>query len=288
MLPRQARSEPDSTGRDKATEASSATIAAVERAADVLLLFGRLPGDDLGVTEIAEELGLSKAAVHRVLASLRGRGLISLDENTRRYSLGVEALRLGLRYLERIDVRHMGRAYLQELRDRTNETATLSVLAGARHRVYVDQVTPAREVIMSVNLGEPYPLHAGASSRAFLAYLPAPRIEEYLAASELEAVTPLTVTDVQRLREELAQVRAQGWARSAAERKEGAASVAAPVFGHDGVPLAVISVCGPMERFSDEFDVCRDAVLEVAARFSERCGGRGSTVRAGQTEPSTG
>ncbi|WP_326552088.1 IclR family transcriptional regulator [Micromonospora sp. NBC_01813] len=273
VLPRQSQTETGAGGAGKGGDSPSATIAAVERAADVLLLFGRMPGDDLGVTEIADELGLSKAAVHRVLASLRGRGLISLDESTRRYSLGLEALRLGLRYLERIDVRHMGRPYLQELRDRTNETATLSVLAGSRQRMYVDQVTPAREVIMSVNLGEPYPLHAGASSRAFLAFLPAAQVEEYLASSKLEAVTALTVTDVQQLREELAQVRTQGWARSAAERKEGAASVAAPVFGHDGVPLAVVSVCGPMERFSDEFELCRDAVLDVAARFSERCGG---------------
>ena len=42
----------------------------------------------------------------------------------------------------------------------TQETATLSVLAGDG-RIYVDQVTPPREIVMSVPLGQRFPLHAG-------------------------------------------------------------------------------------------------------------------------------
>lgn len=144
---------------------SSGTIATVERAVDILLHIASSPGPDFGITELAEDLSMSKAAVHRVLASLKGRGLVEVDERTRRYSLGVGALRLGLAYLDRIDVRRMGRPALETLSRKTNETATLSVLLGGHERIYVDQVTPDREVIMSVTMGEPYPLHAGASGR---------------------------------------------------------------------------------------------------------------------------
>ena len=73
----------------------SATIATVERAADILLHLANTRGPDFGITELSEQLGMSKAAIHRVLASLRSRGLVDLDERTRRYSLGVGALRLG-------------------------------------------------------------------------------------------------------------------------------------------------------------------------------------------------
>lgn len=254
-----------------AAEGGSATIATVERAADVLLYFAESSQPDLGVTEVADGLGLSKAAVHRMLASLRSRGLIQLDEDTRRYSLGVAAMRLGLAYLERIDVRRMAKPYLVGLSKATNETATLSVRIG-RNRVYVDQVIPDREVIMSVTLGEPFPLHAGASSKAFLAFLTDAEIEDYLSHSPLESLTADTIVDVRALRKELGVVKAQGWACSFAERKGGAASVAVPIFGHDASPQAVMSVCGPLERFSAELEDCRRALMSASEGLSRELG----------------
>lgn len=74
----------------------SKTVVAIERAADILLHFGRSDRADLGVTDIANDLGMSKAAVHRVLASLRTRNLIVIDPETRRYSIGPSAMMLGL------------------------------------------------------------------------------------------------------------------------------------------------------------------------------------------------
>jgi DNA-binding IclR family transcriptional regulator len=260
------------TIRAGGVESGSATIATVERAADILMHFATTAQNDFGVTEISEDLGLSKAAVHRVLASLRSRGLVELDERTRRYSLGVSAMKLGLTYLDRIDVRRVALPYLQELTARTAETATLSVRVGDRSRIYVDQITPEREVIMSVMLGEPYPLHAGASSRALLAFLPQEKIEAYIASRPLESMTASTIIDPDLLREDLAAVREQGWARSSAERKNGAASVAAPVRGHDGYAVAVVSVCGPLERFSAEFEGCRDALLHATRMLSRQYG----------------
>lgn len=256
---------------ERNSDGGSATIATVERAADVLMHFTTVPGPDLGVTEIADALGLSKAAVHRVLASLRSRGLVDLNERTRRYSLGVSAMKLGQAYLERIDVRRIAHPYLQQLSDRTQETATLSIRVGDRHRIYIDQVTPEREVIMSVSLGEPYPLHAGASSRALLAFLPEDEIEAYLRGP-LESMTASTIIDEDTLRQDLARVREQGWARSTAERKSGAASVAAPILGHDRLPVAVVSVCGPAERFDAEFIGCRDALLHATRALSRKFG----------------
>lgn len=252
-------------------DGGSTTIAAVERAADVLLHFVATPRPTLGITEIAEDLGLSKAAVHRILASLRSRGLVDLDEQTRRYSLGVVAMRLGMAYLDRIDVRQIAHPFLVELSERTNETATLSVRIGFQ-RIYVEQITPNREVIMSVSLGTPYPLHAGASSRAFMAYLTEQELTTYLETVPLEPLTPRTITDPEALRATLAEVRAHGYAHSVSERMNGAASIAAPVLGHDKLPVAVISVCGPAERFVAEFEHCRDTLLDVSRRLSEKCG----------------
>lgn len=256
---------------------TSTTIATVERAAEVLMYFTRVTDPDLGVTEIATALSLSKAAVHRILSSLRGHHLIEIDERTRRYKLGVGAMRLGLAYTDRIDIRRMAHPELVRLSKETNETATLSIRTG-NTRIYVDQETPDREVIMSIAMGEAYPLHAGASSKAFLAFLQEEEIEAYLAGP-LDSLTAGTVVDADLLREELATIRAQGWATSAAERKPGAASVAAPVLDATGEPVAVISVSGPTDRFFSEVDRCREALLTVTDRLQQRLGYRPGVAR---------
>jgi DNA-binding IclR family transcriptional regulator len=248
------------------------TIAAIERAADVLTLFVDSRHPSLGVTEIAQGLGLSKAVVHRILASLRSRAFVSLDEDSRRYVLGPRALALGLAYLDRIDVRGLARPVLEQLSAATDETATCSVRAG-QDRIYVDQVTPARDIKMVVPIGAAFPLHAGGSSKAFLAYLPEAEQEAYLNRP-LAALTDLTVTDPGSLRAELAEIRARGYAVSYGERQEGAASVAAPLFDHEGGPVAVISLCGPVERFRAEVETAAKLLTDATGQLSAKLGHR--------------
>lgn len=246
------------------------TASTVERAADVLLLFGSSPSPKLGVTEIATALGLSKTAVHRILLSFRSRSLLEFDSVSRKYTLGPTLLGLGARYSEQLDIRRMAAAELAALSQVTNETATLSVRSGTM-RVYVDQATPVREVLMSVQLGMAHPLHAGASSKAFLAFLDEDEIESYLQA-DLARVTPKTVTDVRKLRKELTVIRERGWAQSLGERQAGAGSVAAPVFEAGGAPVAVVSVCGPVERITEEIDMCVAHLLVSTRRLSAKLG----------------
>ena len=238
----------------------------------MLSLFGGDGVRDLGVTEVADELDLSKAVVHRILSSLRAKEYVELDDRTRRYRLGPRILTLGLTYLDRLDVRELARDAMHELVRRTDETATLSVRVGWT-RVYVDQVTPVRDIKMVVQLATAHPLHAGASSKAFLAFLPSQEQDAYLARP-LERITQQTLTSHGKLRRELAEIRARGYASSFGERQDGAGAVAAPLLSHDQSAAAVISVCGPVERFRAEADACAEALLEVTAEVSARLGYR--------------
>jgi DNA-binding IclR family transcriptional regulator len=246
------------------------TVATVERAADVLLHFVTAEAPTLGITEISAATNISKAAVHRILSSLRQRDLVRLDERSRRYSLGPAAMTLGLSYLARLDVRRLAAAELRGLSHATHETATLSLRTGDT-RVYVDEATPPREVIMSVSIGVPFPLHAGASSKAFLAFLPDDYVESYIA-NGLPGLTDHTITDEKQLRRELARARSCGYAQSTGERQVGAASVAAPVFDHLHQPVAVISVCGPAHRFNREVETCTEQLGNVTRRLSASMG----------------
>jgi IclR family acetate operon transcriptional repressor len=252
----------------------------IERALDVLALFINSDSPTLGVTEIASELALSKAVVHRLLTTFRVRGFVEIDPETHRYQLGPEIGILGLSYLDRIDLRSLGHQVLVKLVALTNETATMSVRVGST-RVYLDQVTPHRDVKMMVQLGRPFPLHAGASSKALLAFLPEAEREEYLASQHLTALTPRTLTDPVRLRQELTSIRQAGYAVSFGERDASAGSVAAPVFDHTGHPAGVISVSGPVERFSAVVTQASSSLLQATRELSRRLGYRASDQRGG-------
>lgn len=253
-----------------AADRSRGSTASVVRAVDVLMLFTSHPGPTLGITEIAVELGISKAVVHRILSSLCDRNMIVADPESRRYSLGPGVLQLASAYRNRLDMRTLARQTLVQLSQATRETATLSV----RHegeRTYVDQVTPDREVAMTVSLGQSFPLHAGASSKAFLAFLGDDEIDRYIGRNGLPSLTESTVVDPQALRDDLATIRRNGYAITFGERQSGAASVAAPVRSDAGV-VGVISICGPLERFSERAHEFAGTLLEATDSLSERLG----------------
>jgi DNA-binding IclR family transcriptional regulator len=246
-----------------------ATITAVLRAADVLTALAQSSERRLGVTDLARSLGLSKAVVYRLLTSLRVKGLVEYDEETRRYQLGHQSLLIGSAYLEKLDFRDMAHGVLVNLSEATDETATLSVRTGWE-RVYVDQVAPDRDIRMVVPIGRPFPLHAGSSSKALLAFLSDAEQERYLSdPGRLTAVTATTVTDVDGLRRELKTIRECGYATSRGERQAGAASIAAPLLGREGEPVAVISLCGPVERFGDRLTDVADLLL-TSVRVAEK------------------
>ena len=256
------------------SESSSVTtIASIERATDVLLYMASANGSDLGVTEIASDLGLSKAVVHRILSSLRTRGFVRVDPDSRRYSLGPAALTIGAAYLDNMDVRELAVEPMRRLVNVTGETATLSIRDGWS-RIYIDQMAPPREVKMTVRLGIPFPLHAGGSSKAFLAFLPDDEIDRYLAQPSLVGLTPITLTDPSVIRKEIEAIRKRGYSLSFGERQSGAASAAAPVLDRRGLPIAVVSVSGPVERYRPNIDEAAEHLLIETRELSRLMGWR--------------
>ena len=243
----------------------------------MLLTFAGTRGT-LGVSEVSRRLGLSKAVVHRILSSLVSRRLLAVDENGGRYRLGPAAATLGARALRDLDLRENALPVLRRLQQETGETATVSELVGVS-RVYLDQIPSLQEIKMTVEIGRPFPLHAGASSRAILAFAP-PDLRRQILDGSLGALTPKTIVDRVELEAELARNAREGVAASFGERQPGAASVAAPLLVADGHAIGSISVCGPVDRFGGEtvrrlYPLVRDASRELSRKLGWRGEGRG-------------
>lgn len=243
------------------------------RVIDVLLLFTDGP-DELGVSRIARELGLSKAVVHRILQTLVARGMVTLDERSRLYRLGPTTAALGARALRELDLRAVAASTLRRLQEETRETVTLTALVPGG-RAYIDQIVSTQEVKMTVDLGRRFPLHAGSSGKCILAFLPEARREEILATT-LTALTGSTRTDPDTLRTELKAIRELGYASSQGERQADAGSVASPLFGLDGHVLGSVSVCGPRSRVTPQFvSACAPHVVQAARDISAALGWTG-------------
>ena len=253
------------------------------RVIDVLMLFTDGP-DELGVSRIARELGLSKAVVHRILQSLVARGMVAFDQPSRLYRLGPTATALGARALRGSDLRAVAAEPLRRLHERTQETVTLTALVPGG-RAYLDQIVSTHEVKMTVELGRRFPLHAGSSGKCVLAFLPPERRERVLG-EDLPALTGSTHTDTVALRAELAAIRELGYASSQGERQADAGSLAAPLFGLDGDVRGSVSMCGPRSRFTPDFiNSCAPDVLQTAHDISLALGWTGNGARAATPTP---
>lgn len=235
------------------------------------LIAGRSP-EALGVSVVARDLDMPKAVAHRILKEFTAATFLTFDDESKLYRLGPAALTLGLAALRDLDVPRIARPHLDRLVSATGETATLSVLSGLS-RVYVDQVLSPHEIRMSISLGTSHPLHAGSSSKAILAHLNDPDIDQYLAGHVLESVTATTITDEEQLRAELKRIREVGYATSMGERQAGASSIAAPIYRANGDVFASVSVCGPRDRFTPEvIEGYVRLVTKTAAEISAELG----------------
>jgi DNA-binding IclR family transcriptional regulator len=122
------------------------------------------------------------------------------------------------------------------------------------------------------NIGARYPAHTTSTGKLMLAALSDDELKDVLP-NKLMAVTPLSITDRLLLREELAQVRQQGWAQSWEELEIGLAAVGAPVHGRDGGTIAAVSISGPTVRI-DRSNLKNLAimVLDTTKRISRDLG----------------
>jgi DNA-binding IclR family transcriptional regulator len=236
----------------------------VDRALDLLVAVVRAAGP-VSLMEVAGRTGVDKSTAQRLLSALVERGLLARDEVTRRYDVGPGMYGLAAAVNARSSVRALAAPYLSALRDRSEETSSLHLLAGTR-RVCVDGAESRHPVRRVVPLGDSIPLHIGPSGKVILAHLDqAARLAVHeaagLAGSEREALERL-----------LARVRAAGLLHTDGDRTTGIRAVSAPIFSTRGV-VASITVAGPADRWTQEAATALEgAVLDAAAAISSRLG----------------
>jgi DNA-binding IclR family transcriptional regulator len=237
---------------------------------DILLCF-TADAPTWTLSTLSAHLGLYKSTVHRLLQDLIARGLVRADPSTQELRLGLKVLELGYVAERGLDLRRVARPIMEQLQQATGETVALSVL-DTTDALCVELVEGWHHVKLVTRLGYRQPLHAGASARTLLAYLPGAEIEQLLSG-ELAVLGPRTPTDAGRLREELEATRRRGYAISVEETGHGAAGFGAPVRGHMGQVVASLSILGPVSRLTEQQSELTRQLLLAANTISARIGG---------------
>ena len=228
---------------------SGSYLKTVDRALQVLLQFNE-KHPEWSTGELAQTLGLHRSIVYRILATLEHRGFVTQTGHRRRFRLGLKLVQLGNVVLAGIDLRQAAYPIMTRLVRETGESAFLTVVSGDES-VCVDKIDSPQQIRVTLTIGGRYPLHAGASNKVLLAYLPPVTIDG-LVAKGLDPITPNTITDPTRLKENLAMIRKQGWVHSIGELTPSVAAVAVPLWNSNGSVIAALSIAGLASRFSED------------------------------------
>jgi len=245
-------------------------LKSVKRAIDILSLF--TSGEsEIGISQIASELGMNKSTVARVIYSLEHQGMLAKSTSSRKYRLGGMVLELAGALIAKMDLRSIALPYMRELHNKTNETISIYVLEHD-YRVCIERIESSLGARHVITIGDRGPLHAGASGKILLAFLPRERRDELLAELRLVSFTPHTITDKEKLRRELEEIRHRGVAVSIEERFELCASVSAPIRNYMGDVVAALSVSTLASRLtpdkvSEYSTLVKDAALKISREF---------------------
>jgi IclR family transcriptional regulator, carbohydrate utilization repressor len=244
-------------------------IQVLERAFSLLDMLAAQP-EPVSLKEISERTGLHASTAHRILNDL-AMGRFVDRPHAGSYRLGMRLLELGNLVKARLDVRESAIGPMRELHKLTHQPVNLSVRQGDEI-VYIERSYSERSGMQVVRtVGGRAPLHLTSVGKLFLAHDDPQRVRAYATRTGLTGHTRNSITDIQRLERELAQVRATGLARDDEELEVGVRCMAAGIFDDQSRLVAGLSVSAPADRLEESW---QQRVQDTARQISTLLGCR--------------
>lgn len=242
-------------------EAGKGGVRSVQLALDVLERVAGA-GEEVGVSDLAAQLGTTKGSVFRHLKTLVERGYLSQNPQTSRYRLGIQAYVLGQIAATGIDLLSASADAIRDLRDELGLSVVLSVLQG-RRLVVVETLLGKSTLEIGVRTGTELQLHCNAQGKVALAFAKQLSVDQL--PGELPAITSNTVTDHALLSRQVSQVRAQAWACAIEEETLGISAIAAPILGINEEFIGTVALVATVQGISPKVDPAQVRALKKAA-----------------------
>jgi IclR family transcriptional regulator, acetate operon repressor len=238
----------------------------------------------MGVTEIANRVGLHKSTVSRILATFEQENLVERDEDTRRFRLGLGLIAVAGPLLAELEERRVAHPVLRELTELTGETSALMMWEG-NQSICVEQIASRHQIKHTTPLGARYNDALSASVQVFLATEPEERVRALIRSG---AITYSGVDETSldgylvRLKEDLRR----GWAVNYGESSLDEVGVAAPVYDHRGDVVAAVLIPAPRFRVSQErLQNLGQSCVAAANKVTARLGGNAPGAAPRSADP---
>jgi DNA-binding IclR family transcriptional regulator len=222
----------------------------VDAVETTLELLAALPGEaGVGLTELAEEVGIPKSTAFNHLQTLEGKEYVVNEDG--QYRLSCRLLELGAQARRYHGIYEAAQSEVDRLAAETGEISALLVEEHG-YGVFLYRVEGAEAVHIDSYVGQRIYLHGAALGKALLSQLPRERVGAIVDERGLPQLTSNTITERETLFAELDAVAERGVAFDDQERLTGLRSVAVPLSDAEGTPLGAVSLAGPSSRVQDE------------------------------------
>lgn len=210
---------------------------------DVVASFGK----PVRFSEVLENSPHPKATLHRFLQTLTNQGMLSYDENSHTYTLGLRLLRLAHSAWQQGSLAPIAKPFLDALAEEVGETVHLAQMENGQV-IFVDKRRTTHRYETLAQAGRVAPAHCTGVGKAILAFLPEEQLEQALLQQTFLSYTPATHTSAATLRTELEDIRSTGLAFDCEEHEQGVISIAAPVRLNIGRVVGSVSVATSTSR----------------------------------------
>jgi DNA-binding IclR family transcriptional regulator len=204
-------------------------------------------GRPVRFTELLDESPYPKATLYRLLQTLTNQGMLSFDPDQQTYGPGLRLVRLAHQAWQQFSLAPLARPYLDALSRRIGDTVHLAQLDNG-HVLYVDKRNAADPIEMFSQAGKVGPAYCTGVGKAMLAFLEPDALSRALSMQAFHRFTEHTITGAKALRDELAQIRAQGYSHDREEHEPGIICVAVPIIATSGRVLGGLSVTTSTDR----------------------------------------
>jgi DNA-binding IclR family transcriptional regulator len=223
------------------------TVSSMANALKLLNLFS-MDEPEWTLSELAEKLNIGPSTVYRLTKTLLHEGFIMKDRVTKKFRLGSSLLQMGHYIISSYDICKLSPPIMEKLVQDTGETVHLSILEGNK-TIYLQVFECQNYVNVYTHVGKTNPVHCTSTGQIILAYQPEVTIEKVIHAG-LPLLTPNTITDPQKFRKRLAEIKKQGYTFNKDEMNMGVSAIAAPVKTTSSKVKFAVSIAGPNARIN--------------------------------------
>ncbi|AZP03932.1 IclR family transcriptional regulator [Jeotgalibaca ciconiae] len=180
--------------------------------AEKILSFLSVESEPQPLHIIASKTEMTNSTVSKILSTLELIGYVYRNPKNKTFQLGSGLVKYANQYLNDLTISKIAYPYLKELHARLDETVHLSIREGDEI-LYMNKLESTRPIVVTTSrIGFSKPMYASAMGKAILAECTAEELEGYFSRVEMRSFTPYTIVDPEVLKEELKEIRQNGYA----------------------------------------------------------------------------